>query len=79
MSLSEIEEAVKTLTPEELTKLAALVTRQDRLGWDEQIKDDFPWAENTPGSWRNSTLRLTPESPRRCREVSRAGLFLEVL
>lgn len=30
MSLAEIEEAVKKLTPEELTELAAYVTRQDK-------------------------------------------------
>lgn len=41
MSLAEIEEAVKELSPEELTKLAAYVTRQDKLGWDEQIEEDF--------------------------------------
>ncbi len=41
MSLAEIQEAVKELSPEELTKLAAYVTRQDKLGWDEQIEEDF--------------------------------------
>lgn len=41
MSLAEIEKAVKELTPEELTKLAAYVARQDKLGWDEQIENDF--------------------------------------
>lgn len=41
MSLAEIEAAVKKLTPEELTKLAAYITRQDKLAWDEQIEEDF--------------------------------------
>ena len=41
MSLAEIQEAVKELTPEELTKLAAYISRQDKLGWDNQLEDDF--------------------------------------
>jgi hypothetical protein len=41
MSLSEIEEAVKALTPEELAKLAAFVARQDNLVWDAEIDQDF--------------------------------------
>lgn len=41
MSLTEIEAAVKELTPEELAKLAAFITRQDKLGWDSQLEEDF--------------------------------------
>jgi hypothetical protein len=41
MSLAEIEEAVKELTAEELTRLAAFIARQDKLGWDAQIEEDF--------------------------------------
>jgi hypothetical protein len=41
MGLAEIEEAVKTLTPEELAKLAAFVARQDSLAWDAEIEADF--------------------------------------
>lgn len=41
MSLSEIEKAVKELNPQELTKLADFITRQDKLGWDKQVKEDF--------------------------------------
>ncbi len=41
MSLAEIEEAVKTLAPEELAKLAAFVARQDNLAWDAEIDRDF--------------------------------------
>jgi hypothetical protein len=41
MSLAEIEKAVDQLTPEELTKLAAYIARQDRLSWDEQLEEDF--------------------------------------
>ncbi len=49
MSLAEIEEAVKELTPEELTKLAAYIIRQDKLGWDEQIEEDFsPGGKHAP-------------------------------
>ena len=51
MSLTEIEEAVKELTPEELTKLAAYVARQDKLGWDNQLENDF-----SPGGKHAGTL-----------------------
>lgn len=52
MGLAEIEEAVKELTPEELTKLAAYITRQDKHGWDEQIENDF-----SPGGKHSETLQ----------------------
>ena len=51
MSLTEIEEAVKELTPEELTKFAAYIARQDKLGWDKQLEDDF-----SPGGKHAATL-----------------------
>ena len=41
MSLAEIEKAIQGLTQEELTKLAAYIIRQDKLGWDEQLEEDF--------------------------------------
>ena len=41
MSLAEIEKAVAKLTPAELTKLAGYIARQDKLGWDEQLEEDF--------------------------------------
>ncbi len=41
MSLTEIEEAVKKLNPEELAKLAAFIARQDKLAWDEELEQDF--------------------------------------
>ena len=41
MSLAEIEKAVDELSPKELTKLAAYITRRDRLAWDQQIEEDF--------------------------------------
>ena len=52
MSLAEIEEAVKTLTPEELAKLAAFVAR-DRIisPWDAEIDADF-----SPGGKHASAL-----------------------
>lgn len=37
MSLAEIEEAVKSLKPKGLAKLAAFVARQDNLAWDAEI------------------------------------------
>jgi len=41
MSLVEIEKAVDKLTPAELAKLAAYIARQDKLGWDQQLEEDF--------------------------------------
>jgi len=41
MSLTEIEQAVDKLSRDELAKLAAYIARQDKLGWDEQIEEDF--------------------------------------
>jgi hypothetical protein len=41
MSLAEIEKAVKKLTPAELAKLAGYIARHDKLGWDQQLEDDF--------------------------------------
>ena len=41
MSLAEIEKAVDELSPKELTKLAACITRRDKLAWDQEIEEDF--------------------------------------
>jgi hypothetical protein len=41
MSLAEIEKAVEKLTPAELTKLAGYIARRDKLGWDQQLEEDF--------------------------------------
>jgi hypothetical protein len=41
MSLAEIEKAVDALSPDELTRLAAYIARQDKLGWDKQLERDF--------------------------------------
>jgi hypothetical protein len=38
VSLTEIEEAVKELSREELAKLAAFIARQDKLVWDEDVR-----------------------------------------
>jgi hypothetical protein len=51
MSLAEIEQAVDKLSREELAKLAAYIARQDKLGWDEQIEEDF-----APGGKRAAAL-----------------------
>ena len=51
MSLAEIKAAVKELTPEEVTRLAAFIARQDTLGWDAQIEEDY-----SPGGRHAATL-----------------------
>jgi cytochrome c553 len=51
MSLAEIEEAVKGLSREELAKLAAYIARQDKLGWDDELEEDF-----SPGGKHAATL-----------------------
>ena len=49
MSLAEIEQAVDKLSRDELAKLAAYIPRQDKLGWDEQIEEDFaPGGKHAP-------------------------------
>ena len=51
MSLAEIEEAVRGLNREELTKLAAYISKQDKVAWDEQLEEDF-----SPGGKHVSAL-----------------------
>lgn len=51
MSLAEIEEAVKGPNREELAKLAAYIARQDKLVWDDELKEDF-----SPGGKHSATL-----------------------
>jgi hypothetical protein len=41
VSLAEIKKAVDELSQEELTKLAAYITRRDKLAWDQEIEEDF--------------------------------------
>jgi hypothetical protein len=41
VSLAEIENAVAALSPEELTRLAAFIARQDNFAWDKQLEEDF--------------------------------------
>lgn len=52
MSLAEIEKAVATLSPEELTRLASFIARQGNLAWDKQLKEDF-----SPGGKHANTLQ----------------------
>ena len=40
MSLSEIKNAVRELSPKELAELAAFISKQDNAAWDEQIEED---------------------------------------
>ena len=35
------DEAVKSMTREEIAKLAAYITRQDKATWDEQLEEEF--------------------------------------
>jgi hypothetical protein len=51
MSLAEIEKAVDELSQEELTKLAAYITRRDKFVWDQEIEEDF-----FPGGKHEKTL-----------------------
>jgi hypothetical protein len=51
VSLTEIEEAAGRLNREELAKLAAYIAKQDKLSWDEQLKEDF-----SPGGKHASAL-----------------------
>jgi cytochrome c553 len=51
VSLTEIEQAVKGLSREELAKLAAFIARQDKLAWDEELEQDF-----SPGGKHASAL-----------------------
>jgi hypothetical protein len=40
MSLAEIKNAVRELSPKELAELAAFISKQDNAAWNEQIEDD---------------------------------------
>jgi cytochrome c553 len=52
VSLTEIEDAVKSLSREELAKLAAYIAKQDKLSWDQQLEEDF-----SPGGKHASVLK----------------------
>ncbi|HWM25659.1 MAG TPA: hypothetical protein VNP98_12615 [Chthoniobacterales bacterium] len=40
MSLTEIKEAVRELSPKELAELAAFISKQDHAAWDKQMEED---------------------------------------
>jgi hypothetical protein len=40
MSLAEIKDAVRELSPKELAELAAFISRQDSVAWDTQMEED---------------------------------------
>ena len=40
MSLAEIKNAVRELSPKELAELAAFISKQNNAAWDQQIEDD---------------------------------------
>jgi hypothetical protein len=41
MSLTEIKDAVGSLSPGELAELAAFIRERENAAWDRQIDDDF--------------------------------------
>ena len=41
MSLTEIKDAVETLSPRELAELASFIRERENAAWDEQIDADF--------------------------------------
>lgn len=41
MSLTEIEKAIDELSPQELIRLAAHISRRDKLAWDKELEEDF--------------------------------------
>jgi hypothetical protein len=44
VSLTEIKDAVETLSPRELAELASFIREREDAAWDRQIDEDF--AEN---------------------------------
>ena len=40
MSLAEIKDAVRELSPKELAELAAFISKQDNVEWDRQMEED---------------------------------------
>ena len=40
MSLAEIKNAVRALSPKELTELAAFILTRDNVAWDKQMEED---------------------------------------
>ena len=40
MSLAEIKNAVRELSPKELAELAAFISKQDNAAWKQQIEED---------------------------------------
>ena len=40
MSLAEIENAVRALSPKELTELAAFILKRDNVAWDKHMEED---------------------------------------
>jgi hypothetical protein len=41
VSLTEIKDAVETLSPGELTELASFIRERENAAWDQQIDADF--------------------------------------
>ena len=61
MSLAEIEAAVKELTPQELAKLAAFIAREDKIGWDAEVEEDFsPGGKHAAALERIDAEKFTP-------------------
>ena len=67
MSLAEIKDAVKTLSPSELAELASFIRQREDLEWDRQIDTDFaeggrlrPVLEEVRENLRASRLKDLP-------------------
>jgi len=61
-----MEEAVKSLSREELAKLAAYIAKQDKLSWEEQLEEDF-------SRFRRGRRSRTLKNERKCNSASFAG------
>lgn len=67
MSLTEIKDAVETLSPRELAKLASFIRDRENAAWDRQIDADFaedgrlrPILEEVRNNIRDGRLERLP-------------------
>jgi hypothetical protein len=79
MSLAEIEKAVDELSPKELTKLPAYITRRDSWPGIRKLKTISPQGENMKRHWRRSTPKSIQAISQRFRDFTRVEVFLEML
>ncbi|MBI4622140.1 MAG: hypothetical protein HY736_02830 [Verrucomicrobia bacterium] len=67
MSIVEIKQAVKTLSPEELAEISAFIAQCEAEAWDRQIDGDFseggrlrPVLEEVRGDLRAGRIQELP-------------------